>query len=148
MKLVSIAIVGVIAGTLSGAEFFTAKQIQERGDQMLGKGEPFASADLGKYKGHYTMLAVRNETGSAEVHEHEVDYFFIEKGSGTLVIGGKVVNPKTQKPGEIRGTSLQGGERHKVGVGDVVHIPAGEPHQMVLEKGQPISYFVVKVMGQ
>jgi quercetin dioxygenase-like cupin family protein len=62
--------------------------------------------------------------------------------------GGKVVNPKTIKPGEIRGTSISGGERHTLSTGDIVHIPAGVPHQILLEKGKPFTYFVVKVTGQ
>ena len=94
------------------------------------------------------MLAYREETGSSEVHEHEADIFVIEDGEATIVTGGKVVNPKTQKPGEIRGTSITGGERHMLATGDIVHIPAGTPHQLMIEKGKPFMYFVVKVTGQ
>ena len=65
----------------------------------------------------------------------------------TLVTGGTLVNPQTQKSGEIRGTSISGGERHPVQAGDIIHIPAGVPHQLVVEKG-PFEYFVVKVTGQ
>jgi quercetin dioxygenase-like cupin family protein len=32
--------------------------------------------------------------------------------------------------------------------GDIVHIPAGTPHQLLLDKGKPFTYFVVKVTGQ
>ena len=148
MKLACSLLFACLLQSAVGAEIFSSQQIQERGDQMLEKAGPFASADLGKYKGHYTMLAVRNQTGSAEIHEHEADYFVVEKGGGTLITGGKVLNPHTEKPGEIRGTSIEGGDRHKVAKGDVVHIPAGEPHQLLIEKGNPISYFVVKVTGQ
>ena len=82
------------------------------------------------------------------MHEHEADIFIIEKGEATLLSGGKMVNPHTQKPGEIRGTSISGGERHMVAAGDIIHIPAGEPHQLLIEAGKPFTYFVVKVTGQ
>ncbi len=137
-----------LASVTAAADFQSAKQISETSNKLIGKGEPFASAELGRYKGHYTLLAVRNHTGSAEVHENEADYFVVEKGGGILITGGKVINPKTQKAGEIRGTSIQGGERHTIGLGDVVHIPAGEPHQLLIKDGEPISYFVIKVSGQ
>ena len=55
------------------------------------------------------------------------------------------MNPQTQKPGEIRGTSIEGGERHRLGAGDIIHLPAGTPHQLLVEEGKPIVYFVIKV---
>ena len=47
-------------------------------------------------------------------------------GTATLLSGGKVVNPHTEKAGEIRGTSIEGGKRQTVAAGDVIHIPAGD----------------------
>jgi mannose-6-phosphate isomerase-like protein (cupin superfamily) len=93
------------------------------------------------------MLAQREATGSAEVHEHEADIFVVENGDAQLVTGGKLVNPKTQKPGEIRGSSIQGGEKQAVTKGDIIHIPAGTPHQLLVTS-KPFTYFVVKVTGQ
>ena len=75
------------------------------------------------------MLAYREATGSAEVHEHEADIFVVESGEATIVTGGKLVDGHAQKPGEIRGTSIDGGERHPLAAGDIIHIPAGVPHQ-------------------
>jgi mannose-6-phosphate isomerase-like protein (cupin superfamily) len=94
------------------------------------------------------MLAVRTKTGSSELHEHEADVFVIESGQATLVTGGRMVSPHTEKAGEIRGTSIEGGERREVAEGDIIHIPANTPHQLVLENGKPFTYFVVKVTGQ
>ncbi|MGH9619299.1 MAG: cupin domain-containing protein, partial [Bryobacteraceae bacterium] len=97
---------------------------------------------------HRTMLAVRKATGSAEFHAHDADIFFVVGGSATLVTGGKLVNPKTLKPGEIRGSSIRGGERHTLSAGDIVHIPARTPHWLLVRSGKPFAYFVVKVSGQ
>jgi quercetin dioxygenase-like cupin family protein len=44
-----------------------------------------------------------------------------------------------------RGTAVTGGESHRVSVGDVVHIPANTPHQMLVDAGHQVTYFVVKV---
>jgi mannose-6-phosphate isomerase-like protein (cupin superfamily) len=117
--------------------------------EKLSGGHPtFKSQQLKQYKGHYTMVAHRSATGSSEVHEHEADLFVITAGEGTLVTGGKLVNSRVEKPGELRGTAIAGGENIHYAPGDIIHIPAGVPHQMLVEKGQPVTYFVMKVTGQ
>ena len=62
--------------------------------------------------------------------------------------GGKLTGSHTEKPGELRGKSISGGEKHSFGPGDVIHIPAGIPHQVLVDKGQPVTYFVIKVTVQ
>jgi mannose-6-phosphate isomerase-like protein (cupin superfamily) len=131
-----------------GIDIFSAKDVRNTADKLAGEGKPFASQELTRYGNPYTMLAYREATGSSELHEHEADFFVVETGQATLMTGGRLTNPKTQKPGEIRGTSIEGGKRHTVSAGDIVHIPAGIPHQLLIEKGKPFTYFVVKVTGQ
>ena len=115
----------------------------------LAAGHPtFKSEPLKEYKGHYTMMAHRESTGSSEVHEHEADIFVIEEGEGTLITGGKLVNPHVEKPGELRGSSISGGENVHYSPGDIFHIPAGVPHQLLVDTGKQVTYFVVKVTGQ
>ncbi len=138
----------VTVGLSQAVDIYSTRDLKAAEGKLAGKKEPFASQELARYGNHYTMLAHREETGSSEVHEHEADIFVIEDGEATIVTGGKVVNPKTQKPGEIRGSSIMGGERHTLATGDIIHIPAGTPHQLLLEKGKPFTYFVVKVTGQ
>jgi hypothetical protein len=46
---------------------------------------------------------------------------------------------------KVRGTEVTGGERHRVSAGDIVHIPANTPHQMLVDAGHHVTYFVVKV---
>lgn len=116
-----------------------AKHLQE-----LAAQNGSASETLEKYPHHYTMLAFRNRTGGGELHQNFADVFFILDGRATLVTGGEVMEPKTTEPGEIRGTSVRGGSRQLLNAGDVVHIPAGVPHQMILEDGATVTYFVVK----
>ncbi len=55
------------------------------------------------------------------------------------------MEPKTTGPGETLGASVKGGSRQTLNAGDVVHIPAGMPHQMILDDGATVTYFVVKV---
>ena len=131
----------------SKVDVYTPKEIRALGDALSQKQARFASKDLERYGNHYTMLAQREATGSSELHEHEADIFVIESGTAVIVTGGKLVNPRAQKPGEIRGSAIDGGERRLLESGAIIHIPAGVPHQLLVED-KPFTYFVIKVTGQ
>lgn len=104
-----------------------------------------ATEQLGKFGNHSLMVAHREANGEAELHETQADVFIVQSGEGTLIVGGTVVDGKTTAAGEIRGPSIQGGEKKKLSAGDVVHIPAGTPHQTMVDKGKQITYAVVKI---
>ena len=104
-----------------------------------------ASETLATFGNHLTMIAHREGDGEAEVHDKMADIFVCQSGLATLVIGGTVTGAKTTAPGETRGPTIQGGERKPLGPGDIVHIPAGVPHRLLIAKGQKFNYFVVKV---
>lgn len=113
--------------------------------QLAAQGNGSASETLEKFPHHYTMLAFRSRNGGGELHRDYADLFYILDGSATLMTGGEVVDPKTTAPGEVRGASVSGGTQHEVKAGDLVHIPAGTPHQMLVPDGSTVTYFVVKV---
>ena len=92
------------------------------------------------------MVAHREGSGLAEWHEKEADVMFISAGNVTMVYGGTIVDGKTTAPGEMRGPSIQGGTEVTLGAGDVLHIPAKVPHQMKLDAGKQVTYFVTKVV--
>ena len=112
--------------------------------QQLAAEKGSASEKLETYPHHYTMLAFRNRSGGGEVHQNFADVFFILDGHATLITGGEVVDPKSTGPGETLAASVKGGSRQELKAGDVVHIPAGMPHQMVLADGDTVTYFVIK----
>jgi mannose-6-phosphate isomerase-like protein (cupin superfamily) len=110
------------------------------------KGVPPADGPKGaKFDNHGLGISHRDKSGLAEVHENQTDIMVIQNGEATLEVGGEVTNPKTIRPGEIQGTAIKDGVKKSLGSGDVVHIPAGMPHQFFLEPGKQITYFVVKV---
>jgi mannose-6-phosphate isomerase-like protein (cupin superfamily) len=113
--------------------------------QLAAQGDGSASEILEKYPHHYTMLAFRNRNGGGELHQNYADLFYILDGGATLMTGGELVDPKNTASGEIRGASVKGGAGQEVKAGDVVHIPAGTPHQMLVPDGSTVTYFVVKV---
>jgi mannose-6-phosphate isomerase-like protein (cupin superfamily) len=107
-------------------------------------GQKFSSEQLDKFGNHYAMMAHREGDGSAELHEKDADIFVVQSGSATLIVGGEMVNAKTSAPNEVRGTSIKNGSEHKIGPGDIVHIPPKVPHQLMVGKGK-FTYFVMKV---
>jgi quercetin dioxygenase-like cupin family protein len=117
-----------------------AKHLQEQ-----ARATGAASEKLENYPHHYTMLAFRNRSGGGERHRDFADLFYILDGHVTLLTGGDIVDPKTTSPGETLGASVSGGMPQELNPGDVVHIPAGVPHQMVLRTGDTVTYFVVKI---
>ena len=93
------------------------------------------------------LLAHREADGQVEWHETQIDIFFVQSGSATLVVGGTYLNGETVAPHEKRNGTIQGGTRQKLSAGDIVRIPARVPHQLLLDGAHEFTYFVVKVKG-
>jgi len=141
-----VSALGAQAQTLQ-SDHWSKAQLLERAkhlQEQAAKGDGSASETLEKYPHHYTMLAFRQKSGGGELHQNFADMFVILDGHATVVTGGSVVDQKTVSEGEIRGKSVEGGTRQEVRAGDVVHIPAGMPHQTLVADGDTVTYFVVK----
>jgi mannose-6-phosphate isomerase-like protein (cupin superfamily) len=96
--------------------------------------------------GYFGALAHREPgPGASELHRDWADIYFVTRGTATLIVGGTIPNPRETSPGELRGESIDGGMRRTLGVGDVVHIPAGTAHHVIVAPGSELDYFLVKV---
>jgi mannose-6-phosphate isomerase-like protein (cupin superfamily) len=129
-------------------DHWTQAQLLERAQELHQKaaqGDGSASEKLDEYPHHYTMLAFRSKDGGGELHENYADLFYILDGRAKVVTGGALVDRHSSGPGEVRGSSVSGGSRQDVKAGDVVHISAGMPHQMLVPEGSTVTYFVVKI---
>ena len=104
-----------------------------------------ASEPLGEFPRHAASLTFRSQSGVAELHRDFADLFYILEGRATLVTGSGIVGAETIAPGEVRGESVQGGKAQLLLSGEIFHIPAGLPHQMVLADGETVAYFVLKI---
>jgi mannose-6-phosphate isomerase-like protein (cupin superfamily) len=100
--------------------------------KLARNGDGSASETLREYPQHCAMLSFRSRDGEVEVHENFADVFFVLDGRATLVTGGMVVDARSVAPGEMRGSSIEGGTRQQLGPGDVAHVPAGVAHQMLV----------------
>ena len=152
MKLSFIIVMAVLALPLSAqtaakAEVFSAKDIKAQLAALAAQAKTSGSsgAVLGDYQTHSIRLSARSSSGGAEVHMHFDDVMLVTEGTATLITGGSVVDPHTESDGEIRGASIKDGQSQSIAVGDIVHVPAGTPHQILVPASTEYSALVIKV---
>src|SRR3989442_15890640 len=104
---------------------------------------PIAAVPLATAAENRVLGIRRGASGEAELHEKEIDVWYVLEGGGTLTTGGTLADPKTTAPGEVRGSGIKGGETRAVGKGDVVTIAAGGPPWVSKGDG-PMQQLVIK----
>lgn len=123
---------------------------ENQGAQYFGHQQVAAGFAKGGYlvpwvNGSYSvMTARRDKAGEVELHTRDTDVIYVVEGSATFVTGGKMIGGHQTAPGEMRGSSIEGGETHHLSQGDVLVIPANTPHWFKEVPGHML-YFVVKV---
>ena len=127
------------------SKVWTGSEIKSIEQKMAAKKEKVGTESLAVLSNYQMSVAYRNASGQAELHQTKNDVFYVISGRCTLVTGGTIPNAKTTQPHELRGEAVSGGQKRKIGPGDFLTIPAGVPHQMVLDPGGEITYAVVKV---
>jgi mannose-6-phosphate isomerase-like protein (cupin superfamily) len=109
--------------------------------------KPIRVVDVGGYHigvfGVYRPKGLRQDANQHMTKKSEV-YYLLE-GSGTLVTGGKLVDPKPMTPGSInlQGPRVEGGVSRKVTKGDLVIIPGRTPHWWSSQDGN-LSYLIIR----
>jgi len=147
IALLFVLAVVVVAADPEGFGFWSGAELKAAGKKLAPKMDEHkvATENFANYGNHLTMVAHREANGQAELHETQADIIVIESGEGSLVVGGTVVDPKTTAPHEVRGPSIKDGVTKKLAPGDVIHIAAKTPHQVMVPAGKQITYFVAKV---
>ncbi len=86
----------------------------------------------GDYRvGVFGVFRPKDITGAANLHQvNTTEIYYMLSGTGTLVTGGKLLDPTPARPGSttLRGSGVEGGTSRRVGPGDVVIIPGYTPH--------------------
>ena len=144
MKMMIVALTLVALVSLSIWAQQPAGQRQNQGPPPLQGGQVTA-ADLAAIvakqpkdrNGNQTFLQLApynvnmehrvNMPQNASVHDKEAELFYIIGGGGTIVTGGKLVNP-TKNGDNSTGSGVEGGTAKKLGKGDFVLVPEGTPH--------------------
>jgi quercetin dioxygenase-like cupin family protein len=93
--------------------------------------------------------------GLSASHDKVTEVYYMIEGSGTLVTGGTMVNPKRRDSGTavvalingpgVSGESIQDGVTRSIKAGDMVIIPAGTPHWWSKVDSKTMTYVVVRL---
>ncbi|HEX4284188.1 MAG TPA: hypothetical protein VHZ28_03795 [Terracidiphilus sp.] len=113
--------------------------------KMAQASEGSAGEVLKEYPQHAIHLLVRSRNGGAELHERFADLFFVIDGRASLLTGGTIADAKTTAPGEIRGSAVHDGVIQELRAGDLAHVPAGLPHQMLVSGDKFVTCIVLKI---
>src|SRR5262245_25747586 len=73
---------------------------------------------------------------NASIHDKEAELFYVIDGGGTIVTGGKLVNPNRTNADNSTGSGIEGGTAKKIAKGDFVLVPEGVPHWFSAIDGQ------------
>lgn len=98
--------------------------------------------------GMETRVAIqhdKNRVGAdAELHDNSDDVYYVLKGKATLVLGGKLEEPREATPGEWKSKTIVGGQTIEIKEGDLIVVPRGTPHQRTVT-GKGFSMILIKV---
>ena len=147
LPMIVLAVAPLLASDPAGFAMWTPAELKQREQALSKKVGPDHSAreTLADYKSHRFRLLYRDGDGFPEQHDHVIDVVLVQSGEATLVLGGAMTGSKASSTaGEYTGTGISGGESHKVGAGDVIHIPAGVPHRFLVAEGKHVTYVLVK----
>ena len=107
-------------------------------------GQTFMWQPLLKDGPRTAALEIWKAPGRPAIHLAEAEYFTVVQGSGTLVSGGHMINPRLVKPGQMDGDAIESGTTRPLVAGDVVLIPAGTPHWFGIP-GEPLVLLGIKI---
>jgi hypothetical protein len=130
-----------------GFAIWTARDLASH-DAALSKtvGADHSSREtLADYGDHRFRMLYRDADGNPEQHDAIIDIVMVQSGEGTLQLGGAIVDKRSTTAGEYVGTRLDGGDRHALAPGDIVHIPAGIPHAFLVPTGGHLTYVLLKI---
>lgn len=137
------------SGTESQTRVWPARELADISAKLFAdmqqKSAKTNGVMLGEWGTHTAAITVRSGDGNAELHREIADFFIVMEGEATLVTGGALVGGSEKSPGELRAPSIQGGEKRTLSAGDIVYIPPGIPHQLLVKAS--FKYYVIKARG-
>jgi len=135
------------AADMPGLDQWSSAQLKEFEQTLAPKLSPqkVASQTIARYGNHSLLVAHREGNGQGEFHITQADLIVVQTGEATILIGGELVDGRSTSATEMIGTSVRGGVEKSLRQGDMLHIPAKTPHQMIVQPGKQITYVTVKI---
>jgi mannose-6-phosphate isomerase-like protein (cupin superfamily) len=152
VSIVSIGLAGFllsVSGTHAGfaddatpkIRFFSAAQLRA---QVAHPAKGIAGNQFLNGPGSIVYILRRDKTGEAEVHMAFNDIYVVQSGHAKITVGGQVTGNRETLPTEWLGGDISGGTDYALAPGDVLFIPAGVPHKVLVSPNSGITYVLVK----
>ena len=129
--------------------FASGTDVQAQLREMLAAMKPdqgFMWRPLVRDGATVAAIEIWKKPGRPAVHPAEAEYAIVLEGSGTLVSGGAMADPKVKNASLIEGSQIEGGATRTLGPGDVILIPAGVPHWFGIT-GERLVLLGIKLPG-
>jgi mannose-6-phosphate isomerase-like protein (cupin superfamily) len=107
-------------------------------------GQPLAFEPILQLAPYSATLEYRVAMAPAAVHETDAELMYVIDGSGTIVTGGKLTDPKRVNAANLSGANIEGGTSQTVNKGDFLIVPQNTPHQ-ITPSGGAIILMTVKM---
>ncbi len=91
-------------------------------------GQALVVAPLPGHAPYNALVQLNAAVTPANVHEKDAEFFYVIEGSGTVMLGGKLVNEKRVNEANRNGTGGEGGDIIAISKGDFVLAPANTLH--------------------
>ncbi len=126
---------------------FQGQQLQAQLAQLVERAKitHHGGAELARSGNIALQLSVMPGNGPGELHRNADDLLMIQQGSATVVTGGTMLNGKDHPGGNTYGSGLEGGDSTPISAGDIVIIPAGLTHQLLVPPGTVLVMIVGKI---
>jgi mannose-6-phosphate isomerase-like protein (cupin superfamily) len=136
------------SGTIISADEIAATLKQSIANNVVD--QPVKLSEVpGGHKASLALLRRTKAETSALIHDRVTEIYQITEGSGTIVTGGSLEDPKPNdltrlNAGPSQTGTHKGGEAKHVGPKDVIIVPAGTPHRFSQLDGPSIVYLVYR----
>ena len=106
-----------------------ARALIARAKASLQPGQAMAPAlPLVRVPGYRAVVEYRVSPTPATSHDRDAEFMYVLEGSGTLVLGGTLVDPRRPNAANIVGTGISGGTPHSLAPGSFIFVPKAVPH--------------------
>jgi mannose-6-phosphate isomerase-like protein (cupin superfamily) len=127
--------------TAPKVQYFTAVQLASQAAHLV---DGVAAKQFMNVPGGNVYIVHRDKNGEAEVHMALNDIFIVKSGHAKITVGGQITGNRETAPTEWRGGEITGGTDYPLAPGDVLFIPAGMPHKVLVSAKASITYVTVK----
>jgi mannose-6-phosphate isomerase-like protein (cupin superfamily) len=123
---------------------WSAAQIAGIETRIAGSVDPARHLGIERLLDSATLI-YRDGPSEAEVHRTLADFITVRSGGGEVVVGGTIVDARSESVNELRGRAIQGGTRYTLAAGDMLYIPANTVHQFFVAPGTRFTITIVKI---